>query len=135
MKSFLKRFLNYPVSLLLFFAILYLSLFKPSDNDSLKMFAGMDKVAHFLMYAGLSGVMWLEHYLSHSRIMYLHMLVMSFLIPVLFSGVMELMQSRLTTHRSGDLYDFIFNVAGVAFANVVCFYALRPLLDRKLKGK
>ncbi len=133
MKSFLKRFLNYPVSLLLLCAIVFLSLFRPSDNASFKMLAGMDKAAHFLMYAGLGGVMWLEHYLSHKRIRYMHMLVMSFFIPVLFSGVMELLQSRFTTHRSGDFYDFLFNVAGAAFANVACFYALRPVLDRRLK--
>ena len=44
MKSFLKRFLNYPVSLLLLCAILYLSLFRPSGDDTFKFFAGIDKV-------------------------------------------------------------------------------------------
>lgn len=135
MKSFLKRFLNYPVSLLLLCTILYLSLFKPSDNDSLKLFAGIDKVAHFVMYAGLSCVLWFEHYRSHDRIRYIRIFIMSFIVPIFFSGVMELLQSGLTTYRSGDFYDFIFNVTGVVFANALCFYALRPLLDRNLRRR
>ena len=133
MKSFLKRFLNYPLSLLLLCVILYLSLFKPSGNDAIRLFANMDKVAHFIMYAVLSAVMWFEHYRSHSRLRYLHMLVMSFLVPVLFSGAMEYMQGWITDYRSADIVDFLFNVAGVVFANVVCIYALRPFLDKKLK--
>ena len=133
MKSFLKRFLNYPLSLLLLCVILYLSLFKPSDNDAIRLFANMDKVAHFIMYAVLSAVMWFEYYRSHSRLRYLHMLVMSFLVPVLFSGAMEYMQGWMTDYRSADIVDFLFNVAGVVFANVVCIYALRPFLDKKLK--
>ncbi|MBR4066002.1 MAG: VanZ family protein [Bacteroidaceae bacterium] len=133
MKSFLKRFLNYPVSLLLLCAILYLSLFKPSVNDSFKLFANMDKVAHFFMYAGLSLVMWFEHYRSHDRISYLHVLVMSFFIPVLFSGAMELMQSGLTDYRTADYYDFLFNFAGSLSANVVCFLVIKPFLDKKYK--
>ena len=133
MKSFLKRFLNYPLSLLLLCVILYLSLFKPSGNDAIRLFANMDKVAHFIMYAVLSAVMWFEYYRSHSRLRYLHMLVMSFLVPVLFSGAMEYMQCWITNYRSADIVDFLFNVAGVVFANVVCIYALRPFLDKKLK--
>lgn len=133
MKSLLKRFLNYPVSLLLLCVILYLSLFRPSGDDAFKLFAGIDKVVHFIMYAGLSAVMWFEHYWSHKKIKYMHILVMSFFIPVLFSGVIELLQSRLTTYRSADFYDFVFNVIGVVFANVVCIYVLKPFLDKKLK--
>lgn len=135
MKNFLKRFLHYPVSLLILCAILYLSLFKPAGNDTLKLFAGMDKVAHFMMYAVLSSAMWFEHYWFYARIRYARILMMSFVIPVLFSGVMEIMQMELTTCRSADILDFLFNVAGVVFANLICFFVLRPVIDRKLKRK
>lgn len=131
MKNFLKRFLHYPVSLLILCAILYLSLFRPSGDDSLKLFAGIDKVAHFAMYAVLSAAMWLEHYCFYARIRYVRILIMSFLIPVLFSGAMEIMQSELTTYRSADILDFLFNVAGVVFANIVCFFVLRPIIDKR----
>lgn len=135
MKNFLKRFLHYPVSLLILCAILYLSLFKPAGNDTLKLFAGMDKVAHFMMYAVLSSAMWFEHYWFYARIRYARILMMSFVIPVLFSGVMEIMQMELTTYRSADILDFLFNVTGVVFANLICFFVLRPVIDRKLKRK
>ena len=133
MNSFLKRFLDYPLSLLLLCVILYLSLFRPSGDDTVRLFANMDKVAHFLMYAVLSAVMWFEYYRAHSNIRYLHMLAVTFLVPVIFSGAMEYMQGWLTDYRSADIVDFLFNVAGVVFANVVCIYALRPFLDKKLK--
>ena len=128
MKSFLKRFLNYPLSLLLLCVILYLSLFKPSGNDAIRLFANMDKVAHFIMYAVLSAVMWFEYYRSHSRLRYLHMLVMSFLVPVLFSGAMEYMQGWMTDYRSADIVDFLFNVAGALAANLICLFVVQPLL-------
>ena len=135
MRRFLNIFLRYPVSLLLVSMILYLSLYKPAGKSALMMFANMDKVAHFLMYASLSAVMWYEHYRARHRVQILSLLVMSFVLPTLFSGAMEYMQDWLTDYRSADYMDFVFNVAGVLSANVVCFFVVRPLLGEKSKRK
>ena len=135
LKYILKYLKRYPLSILTFCAIVYLSLFKPSDGMKLQLFEGMDKVAHFCMYAGLSFIIWFEFFRVHEKRNSFKAFLAMFLIPLIFSGVMEIMQVELTTYRSADILDFLFNVAGVVFANVICFFVLRPVIDRKLKRK
>ncbi len=135
LKYILKYLKRYPLSILTFCAIVYLSLFKPSDGMKLQLFEGMDKVAHFCMYAGLSFIIWFEFFRVHEKRNSFKAFLAMFLIPLIFSGVMEIMQKELTTYRSADILDFLFNVAGVVFANVICFFVLRPVIDRKLKRK
>ncbi len=135
LKYILKYLKRYPLSILTFCAIVYLSLFKPSDGMKLQLFEGMDKVAHFCMYAGLSFIIWFEFFRVHEKRNSFKAFLAMFLIPLIFSGVMEIMQMELTTYRSADILDFLFNVIGVVFANVICFFVLRPVIDRKLKRK
>ena len=135
LKYILKYLKRYPLSILTFCAIVYLSLFKPSDGMKLQLFEGMDKVAHFCMYAGLSFIIWFEFFRVHEKRNSFKAFLAMFLIPLIFSGVMEIMQMELTTYRSADILDFLFNVTGVVFANLICFFVLRPVIDRKLKRK
>ena len=135
LKYILKYLKRYPLSILTFCAIVYLSLFKPSDGMKLQLFEGMDKVAHFCMYAGLSFIIWFEFFRVHEKRNSFKAFLAMFLIPLIFSGVMEIMQMELTTYRSADILDFLFNVTGVVFANIICFFVLRPVIDRKLKRK
>ena len=135
LKYILKYLKRYPLSILTFCAIVYLSLFKPSDGMKLQLFEGMDKGANFCMYAGLSFIIWFEFFRVHEKRNSFKAFLAMFLIPLIFSGVMEIMQMELTTYRSADILDFLFNVIGVVFANVICFFVLRPVIDRKLKRK
>ena len=50
---------RYPISLFIITAILYLSFFKP-PSTGISTIPHLDKVAHFCMYFGLSGMLWLE---------------------------------------------------------------------------
>lgn len=135
MKRFLNIFLHYPVSLLTLCVIVCLSLFRAPGDSSLKLFEHMDKVVHFLMYAFLSTVMWYERYKACNRSVCFSLFVMSLIVPVLFSGLIEYLQDWLTDYRSADFMDFVFNAAGVLFANAVCFFIVRPLVDRISKRK
>jgi VanZ family protein len=38
------------------------------------------------------------------------------LIPFIFGAVLELMQSWLTTSRTGSIYDLLFNLFGILFS-------------------
>ena len=128
----LKYLKRYPLSLFVFAAIVYLSLFRPSDDMQLPMlFEHMDKVVHFIMYAGLSFIIWYEFFRSHSGIKSIKAFIAMFLIPSLFSGLMEYLQSRLTTYRAGDAMDLLFNVLGIIFANIVCVTLLSYLFGNK----
>lgn len=128
----LKYLKRYPLSLLVFAAIVYLSLFRPSDDMQLPMlFEHMDKVVHFIMYAGLSFIIWYEFFRSHTNRRSIKMFLAIFLIPALFSGFMEYMQSKATDYRSGDIMDLLFNVLGIIFSNIICLTLFSYLLGKR----
>ena len=129
MLKYLKR---YPLSLSVFVAIIYLSLFRPSDDIQLpRLFEHMDKVVHFVMYAGLSVIIWFEFFRSHGNRKSVKLFLAIFLIPALFSGFMEYMQSKATDYRSGDIIDLLFNVLGIIFSNIICLTLFSYLLGKR----
>ena len=73
------------------------------------------------MYAGLSGMLWLEFWRAHrlSPAPRWHVWVGAVVCPILFSGAIELLQEYATTHRSGDWLDFAANAAGVVLAALI----------------
>ncbi len=117
MRYYLK---TYPISLLVILAVLYLSFFSPPSTE-LDTVEGIDKVVHLCMYAGLSGMLWLEFWRAHrlSPAPRWHVWVGAVVCPILFSGAIELLQEYATTHRSGDWLDFAANAAGVVLAALI----------------
>lgn len=113
---------KYPFSLLVIFAVLYLSFFKPPQVDEdLPLFPGLDKLVHLCMYLGMSGVLWWEFYRAHryERPPMHHAWIGAFVCPILLSGLIELLQAYATEHRGGEWLDFVANVAGVLLASFV----------------
>ena len=117
MLYFLKR---YPVSLLVIAAVVYLSFFRPPSTE-LDGIPNIDKVVHVCMYFGMSGRLWFEFLRAHRRdhTPLWHAWVGAFLCPVLFSGVVELLQAYCTTYRGGDWLDFAANATGAVLASAV----------------
>ncbi|HIZ01186.1 MAG TPA: VanZ family protein [Candidatus Bacteroides merdipullorum] len=117
MLYFLKR---YPVSLLVIAAVVYLSFFRPPSTD-LDSVPHIDKVVHVCMYFGMSGMLWFEFLRAHRRdhTPLWHAWIGAFLCPVLFSGVVELLQAYCTTYRGGDWLDFAANATGAVLASAV----------------
>ena len=107
MLYYLKK---YPISLTIIAVVIYLSFFKPPSLEVGKI-VGIDKVAHLCMYAGLSGMLWIE----------------------LMSGAIELLQEYCTTYRGGDWFDFLANICGVTLATLFSYFVLRPwIMKRKI---
>lgn len=121
---------KYPFSLLVIFAVIYLSFFKTPSTDLSKI-PNIDKVVHVCMYLGMSGMLWLEfwHAHFHRQVPRWHGWIGAFLCPILFSGVVELLQEYCTTWRGGDWLDFAANTTGVVLATLAC-HLLRPRLNR-----
>ena len=63
MLYYLKK---YPISLTIIAVVIYLSFFKPPSLEVGKI-VGIDKVAHLCMYAGLSGMLWIEFLRNHCK--------------------------------------------------------------------
>ena len=124
MLYYLKR---YPLSLLTIILILYLSFFNPPQTD-IQELPDIDKLVHICMYGGLCILLWFEYLSCHRTINSFRMLIGAILLPVTFSGIIELAQAYATENRSGDWLDFIANISGIIIASFLGYYVLRPLI-------
>lgn len=104
--------------------IAFLSLAGSDSFESSKIikFSGSDKIAHFLMYSFLMAVLILE---NSDRLRKSSAVLLSGAIPLLYGLILELLQALLTTTRSGSIYDFLFNTAGILFAILTFLLARR----------
>lgn len=125
-------FKKYPLATIIIVIICYLSFFTPPQTE-LSEVTNIDKTVHFLMYGGLSIVLWYEYLRIHKVIRWKHIIIGAIIAPILMSGSIELMQANLTTNRSGEWTDFISNIIGVLVAAIVGYYILRPLIHVKEK--
>ena len=95
---------KYPVSLFIILTVIYLSFFKPPSTEISKI-PNIDKVVHICMYFGMSGMLWLEFLRAHRRdnAPLWHAWAGAFVCPVLFSGMVELLQesARHTVVETG----------------------------------
>lgn len=119
---------KYPVSLFIILVVIYLSFFRPPSVEELDEIPHLDKLVHFCMYLGMSGMLWLEFLRAHRKeqVPLWHAWTGAFLCPVLFSGAVELLQEYCTTYRGGDWWDFAANATGVLTASLVGCFLLRP---------
>ena len=97
-----KLILRYTVSWLLIAAILLASFIHvpetPMDDVPL-----MDKWVHIVMYFTLASSLWIEYLRSHSRIHYFKLCIGAIVLPILMSGLIELLQAYCTEDPFGRL--------------------------------
>lgn len=122
----MKKLRKFPLSLLLFLVILYLSLFRPPSEVSEIKIPHLDKLVHFCMYLGFSGVLWFELIKSEKNFSFrLNGVLYGCLLPIMISGLIELLQEYCTTYRGGEWLDFLANTLGVLAATIVAYLILR----------
>ena len=116
MKAFILR---YPFSIAIILLVTFLSFFKPPSTD-LDNVPGIDKIVHTGMYFVMAGLLWWEFYIgqqkTHAPIW--HAWVGAFLCPLVYGGVVELLQEYCTEYRGGEWLDFAANSAGVIIAAI-----------------
>ena len=123
----LKRYI---LTLLTLILILCLTFYKPTDIKRTDTIIEIDKAVHFVMYFTLCAVFWYENFKVTLKPRMFMMAIFAVIVPMIFSGVMEYLQYKLTSYRSGDLADFYFNTAGVLFAALFSLFVTRPLMKR-----
>ena len=119
---YIKR---YPLSLLCIVLIWYLCIWFLPPELPLKDVKFIDKWTHFVMYGGTCSIIWYEYLRSHSHINALRLFLLTWLAPVLMSGVIELVQAYCTTNRSGEWLDFAANTTGCSLGALVGLCMLR----------
>ncbi|MFO7862416.1 MAG: VanZ family protein [Salinivirgaceae bacterium] len=101
---------------LLFYVLLisYLSLMPVSDMQSKWiLFAHADKIVHFGFYF-LFAILVFRALLAINKTSPGILVLLSFLIPVVYGGAIELAQEYLVTDRSAEFLDFFANVLGAS---------------------
>lgn len=127
---------NYPISLIIVGLVIYFSFFSIPSFDA-PPFPYFDKIAHFCMYGGLSGVLWLEFLWNHRKeeiISFRRGMIGGTVLPILFSAFIELAQEYLTTNRSGEFVDFLANTSGSLLATAIAWFWIRPWLIKKFSN-
>jgi VanZ family protein len=90
--------------------------------------SNLDKWAHFILFFGLAGTVFLQDTLYFKRaISRLRISLGSFLLPLVFGGIIELLQRYLTTSRSADWWDFLCDAAGSFIGLIICWIINRRL--------
>ena len=103
-----KTLKNYPLSLICTLAITILSLAPIGAPEVAQDVPFFDKWAHFVMYGGLSFLLFYE---TKTRSLLLASALL--LYACLLGGLMEIGQATLTTYRSGEWLDFVADSIGV----------------------
>jgi hypothetical protein len=124
----LKR---YWMSLIFIAVILILCFINPPEVPVKLPMTNPDKLVHFLMFLGLSGIIFFDNSCRlKQKVNGWLIFGSSFLFPVVFSGAIEIAQECLTATRSGDWADFLYDTIGVS-----CSYLICSGINRRLIGK
>lgn len=109
---------KYPLSVILFAVIWYLSFFTPPKTEFDDV-AFADKWVHVIMYGGTCSVLWIEYIMKHRSLNVVKLTLLAWLAPIVMSGIIELLQEYCTDgRRSGDWLDLAANATGVTLAAV-----------------
>ena len=114
-------------SILVALVILYLSLASSDTFDKVPLFniPYIDKIVHFGMYFGLMSAIIFENRKTLKSTGYLFIIA---LIPLFYSILMEVLQSTLTSSRTGSFYDVISNASGI-LVSLLLWLAIKPSVN------
>jgi hypothetical protein len=111
---------RYPFSDVFILAIWILSLVPFFPETPLDNVRFIDKWVHFVMYGGTFTILWIEYTVKHNKPDYEKLFFWAWLMPIIMSGIIELLQEYCTGgHRSGDWLDFAANATGVTIAALI----------------
>ena len=107
---------KYPFSTVCFVLIWILSFLPFPEMEPLEEVPLMDKWTHIVMYGGTCCVLWTEYLRKHTSIDGEKLFFYAWLMPVLMSGLIELLQEYCTTYRGGEWLDLMANTTGITLA-------------------
>lgn len=97
-----------------------------------EFFIPTDKLVHYTMYLGLSGATGLYYvYDRKGHINILKMLIGAIIIPILYGGLIEIVQWQFFPPRSGDWYDLLADALGSLTALPVILYCRKYYLNKE----
>ena len=109
---------KYPFSVCCIVLVWILSFYPFPEMESLEDVPLVDKWTHIAMYGGTCGVIWTEYVRRHLKLDGGKLFSYAWLLPILMSSTIELLQEYCTTYRSGEWFDLAANSTGVTIAVV-----------------
>ncbi|WP_430814349.1 VanZ family protein [Carboxylicivirga sp. RSCT41] len=88
--------------------------------DNLPVIPHFDKIVHFLMYFTLGFVFMFEYYIHHHKTITRVSKIL--ILPLIYGGIMEVLQYAVTPYRSGDWWDMLANGCGIFAAFIAVAY-------------
>jgi VanZ family protein len=89
----------------------------------------IDKWTHIVLYAVLVCVFSLEYLLSDLHFPRILLCFLTLVMPLFIGALIEVMQTTLTTYRSGDILDFVADAVGVAAGGLFAAFVISPLVS------
>lgn len=114
-------FSSYWKSLILILVILYLSLVKPATINELNVFKLTDKISHYLAYV-VFGVVLIFDYIKQSdknSFTELRFWLICIIFPVLFGGLIEILQETFFKPRTAEWLDWACDFAGIGTSYLI----------------
>lgn len=100
----------------------------------INFFIPTDKIVHFLMYFGLSIVASFNYiYDKKGHIIILKLIAFAILVPIIYGGLIEIIQAEYFPERSGDWYDFLADVLGSLATLPFSLWFRRFLLNKQFR--
>jgi len=119
------------ISVLVALIIMYLSLANSNTFDKVSLFEipYIDKIAHFSMYFLLMSTIII---LNRNSINSIKNLFLIALIPMFYGIVIEILQITVTSSRSGNFLDIVFNSAGILLS-ILLWILIKPLIKEYIR--
>jgi len=122
---------KYWISILTIAIVIVLCFINLSDIPVRAPMTNFDKLVHILMLGGISGTIFFDNsFYFRKQVSGKSFFFGSFVFPIVLGGLIEIGQEYLSTTRTGDWWDFWFDVVGVVIAYLVCL-----AINRQLKEK
>lgn len=122
MKQLIIFFRHYPFFCLLLGGICF-ACFCKVPHTSLNHIESIDKLVHASMYLVAGGCMRIECMRHYKQEPPRYVLFIIWLVPILLSGAIELLQPYFTGgRRNGEWLDFFSNAAGATLANLILMF-------------
>lgn len=122
-------FLHYGLSICVALTILYLCMMPSSNTEHFHITNG-DKFVHAFMYLCFTFCICLNFYKQDTEFKSLTMFMWAIVIPILYGGLIEVMQGELTVSRSCDINDLIADAIGTLIGFGVSWYFIPRYFKR-----
>jgi VanZ family protein len=123
-----KIFFSYYRSAFVFLLILFASIIPASEVQKVTFFyiPNFDKLVHLGMYFCFSFLLIYDTIKAKLGFSNKKIFLLSAITALIYGGSLEIVQGALTSSRSADIIDFLFNAIGVLLAVVLWLMLRKP---------